>query len=152
MRETIIAFILGTLLAAAGVFVHMMKQEQKVLSIFKEGESARAAQRAKQAYQHEEPAIAIWELRHLVDVQTDKFRKEQVHTNEARAVLLITRARLAKLYHEQGREAEAQSNAQIAIKLLEAFSRTNNTVMNLPTLLEHLGRTDSRATKEPKYE
>src|SRR5215210_4029998 len=115
MREIFIAFILGALLAGSGVFLYMTNDSQQMLSTFEEAESARAAIRAKQAYQHEEPTIAIWELRHLADMQTDELRQEQVYTNEVRAALLMTRARLAKLYHEQGRESEAQTNAQIAI-------------------------------------
>ncbi len=152
MREVIISLFLGALLAGTGVFLYMSKKSEQTLEIFEGAESAHAESRAMQAYQHEDHAIAIWELRHLADRQAEEVRKERVYTNEARAALLMTRARLAKLYQEQGRESEAQTNAQIAVSMLSAFPGTNTTVTNLASLLERLRETDSRAKQLPKYE
>lgn len=152
MREILIAFTLGALLAGAGVFFYISWESQQFRTIFEGAEAARASTRAKQAYQHEEPAIAVWELRHLADLQTEELRKERVATNEIRAGLMMTRARLAKLYNQQGREAEAQTNANIAIRLLNEMAKTNPTVTNLATLLEHIQRSDAKAKQEPRYE
>jgi hypothetical protein len=148
MRELLVAFIVDAVLAGAGVFLFIARESQQTQSVFQGARSAYAMSRAMQAYQHEEPAVAVWELRHLADMQSEELRDERVHTNEVRAALLMTRARLAKLYHEQGREPEAQTNAQMAI----ALPGTNTTVTNLPSLLDRLRQTDAQSKKEPKYE
>src|SRR6267154_5291824 len=113
MREIVIALVLGALMAGVGVFWYMAKESQQTLSIFEGAEFARASSRAMQAYQHEEPAIAIWELRHLADMEAEQLRRERVTTNEVKVAMLITRARLAKLYLQQRLELEAQTNANI---------------------------------------
>jgi hypothetical protein len=152
MREIVFVLVFGVLLGGAAAFLYMSKESEQTLKNIEGAESARADSRAMQAYQHEDPAIAIWELRHLADRQAEEVRKERTYTNEAKAALLMTRARLAKLYHEQGREREAQTNAQIAISMLSAFPGTNATVTNLPSLLERLRQTDTQAKQQPRYE
>ena len=142
MREILIALFVA-LLAGVGVFLYMEKESDQTLKIFEGAESSRAYSRAMQAYQHEAPAIAIWELSHLAERLTEEVRQERVYTNEAKATLLMTRARLAKLYHERGKEHEAQTNAQIAISMLSAFRGTNTTVTNLASLLEHLRQSEA---------
>ena len=151
MREIVIAFVVGGLIAGAAVFCYMAKESHQTLSVFEGTEHAHARSRAMQAYQHEEPAVAIWELRHLADLEAEELHQGTVYTNEARAALLMTRARLARLYHHEGREPEAQTNANLAILLLNELSPTNSTVTNLTTLLERLQRTDAQANQEPSY-
>jgi hypothetical protein len=152
MRETFL-FLLGALLAGLGVFVYMAKDTQQALGIFEGAEYAQASSRTLQAYQHEPPAIAIWELRHLADIETEQLRVggRTYGTNGMRIALMITQSRLAKLYHEQAMEAEAQTNAAAAICLLNVASATNSTITNLTSLLERLERTDAQAKKEPRY-
>ena len=152
MRDMIFALIFGALLGGTGLYLYMSKNSERTIGSFQTAESAGATGRAMQAYQHEEPAIAIWELRHLADREGEQLRREPVYTNAAKAELLMTRARLAKLYHEQGKELEAQTNAQIAIDLLRGFPGNNATATNLSSLLEFLRATDAKAKKEPKYE
>jgi len=151
MRDMIFALIFGLLLGGTGVFLYMSKKSQRAINSFQAAESADATGRAMQAYQHEDPAIAIWELRHLADREAEQLRQELVYTNAAKAELLMTRARLARLYHEQGKEPEAQTNAQLAISLLREFPGNNATATNLSSLLEFLRATDAKAKKEPKY-
>jgi hypothetical protein len=134
------------------MFFYTSKQSERTLKIFAGAESAGATRRAMQAYQHEDPAVAIWELRHLADREAEELRRERVYTNAATAALLMTRARLARLYHEQGKDPEAETNAQLAIALLRGFPGNNTTATNLDSLLEFLRATDAKAKKEPKYE
>jgi len=148
----IFALIFGALLGGTGVFFYISKKSERAIKIFEDAESAGATGRAMQAYQHEDPATAIWELRHLADREGERLRRERVYTNAAKAALLMTRARLAKLYYDQGKEPEAQTNAQIAISLLRGFPGNNTTATNLSSLLEFLRATDAKAKKEPKYE
>jgi hypothetical protein len=152
MRDMIFALIFGALLGGTGAFLYMSKKSERAIKIFEAAESAGATDRAMQGYQHEDPAIAIWELRHLADREAEQLRRERVYTNAAKAALLMTRARLAKLYHEQGKEPEAQTNAQIAISLLRGFPGNNTTATNLSSLLDFVRATDAKAKKEPKYE
>ena len=152
MRDMIFALIFGLLLGGIVMFAYVSKKFEQNLKIFESAESAGATSRAMQAYQHEDPAIAIWELRHLADIEGEHLRREGVYTNAAKAALLMTRARLAKLYHAQGKEPEAQTNAQIAISLLSGFPGNRTTATNLESLLEFLRATDDKAKKEPKYE
>ncbi len=148
----IFALIFGALLGGMGVFLYMSKKSERTIKILENGESADATGRAMQAYQHEDPAIAIWELRHLADREAEQIRRERIYTNAAKAALLMTRARLARLYQKQGKEPEAQTNAQVAISLLREFPGNNTTATNLAGLLEFLRATDARAKQEPKYE
>lgn len=152
MRDMIFALIFGALLGGMGVFWYLSKKSERAINRFAAAESADATGRAMQAYQHEDPAIAIWELRHLAEREAEQLRQERVYTNAAKAALLMTRARLARLYHEQGKEPEAQTNAQIAISLLSGFPGNNATATNLSSLLEFLRATDAKAKKERKYE
>ena len=151
MRDMIFALIFGLLLGGTGVFLYMSKKSQRAIHSFQAAESANATGRAMQAYQHEDPAIAIWELLHLADREAEQLRQELVYTNAAKAELLMTRARLARLYLEQGKELEAQTNAQLAISLLREFPGNNATATNLSSLLEFLRVTDAKAKKEPRY-
>lgn len=96
--------------------------------------------------------IAIWELRHLADVQAEELRAGRTDTNAAAAALLMTRARLAKIYQEQGRTAEAQTNAQLALKLLGGLPVPSRKITNMETLLENVRKTDLLMQKQPKYE
>lgn len=148
----IFALVFGLLLGGIALFAYMSKKLERDLKVFEGAESAAATSRAMQAYQHEDPAIAIWELRHLADSEGEQLRREHVYTNAAKAALLMTRARLAKLYHAQGKDPEAQTNAQIAISLLAGFPGNRTTATNLESLLEFLRQTDDKAKKEPKYE
>jgi hypothetical protein len=152
MRDMIFALIFGVLLGGMAVFFYMSSQSERTVNNFAGAQSAGATSRAMQAYQHEDPAIAIWELRHLADREAEQLRRERVYTNAATAALLMTRARLARLYHEQGKDPEAQTNAQLAISLLRGFPGNNTTATNLESLLEFLRATDAKARKEPKYE
>lgn len=68
----------------------MSNQAEQTLKIFEGAESARAHNRALQAYQHEDHAIAIWELRHLAEIQAGEVRQQSVSTNESKAALVIT--------------------------------------------------------------
>ncbi len=43
----------------------------------------------------------------------------------------MTRTRLAELYHEQGKEPEAQTNAQLATSLLRGFAGKTTTATDL---------------------
>ncbi len=152
MRDMTFALIFGVLLGAIGMFFYVSSRCERTLKIFEGSESATATSRAMQAYQHEDPAIAIWELRHLADREADELRRERVYTNSAKASLLMTKARLARLYHEQGKDPEAQTNAQTAISLLREFPGNNTTATNLESLLEFLRATDAKAKSEPKYQ
>jgi hypothetical protein len=151
MRKFIIGLILGALLAVFGMFFYMENLLEDTVKTLNEAEIAKAHSQAMQAYQHEAPNIAIWELRHLADIETDQLQHERVYTNEIRGSLIVTRARLAKLYHGEGLENEAQTNAQIAISLLKTYSG-KQTVTNLTSLLDHLQEADEQLKKEPKYE
>jgi hypothetical protein len=152
MRDMIFALIFGALLGGTGVFLYMSKKSERAIKVFEDAHSAVATGRAMQAYQHEDASIAIWELRHLADREAEQLRRERVYTNAAKTELLMTRARLAKLYRDQGKEPEAQTNAQIAISLLRELPGNNSTATNLSSLLEFLRATDAKAKKEPKYE
>ncbi len=65
MRLTVFSFLAGALIAGVGVFYYMAKDSVDSAMLFALGDGATAHTRAMQAYQHEEPSIAIWELRHL---------------------------------------------------------------------------------------
>ncbi len=147
----IFALIFGVLLGGLCVFLFMSMQSERSIKTFEDVEAAAATRRAMEAYQHEDPVIAIWELRHLADREAEQFRHEHVYTNQAKAALLMTRARLARLYHQQGNEPAAQTNSEIAISLLREFPGNNSTATNLESLLEFLRLTDAKATKEPPY-
>ncbi len=147
----IFALIFGVLLGGLCVFLFMSMQSERSIKTFENIESSAATRRAMQAYQHEDAAIAIWELRHLADREAEQIRHEHVYTNEAKASLLMTRARLARLYHQQGNDPAAQTNSEIAISLLRGFPGNNRTATNLQSLLEFLRLTDAKATKEPRY-
>ena len=152
MRDMIFALVFGALLGGMAVFLYMSNKSERTIKTLEGRESASATDRAMQAYQHEQPDIAIWELRHLADREAEQLRRERVYTNAAKAALLMTRTRLARLYHEQGKEPQAQTNAQLAISLLRGFPGNNTTATNLESLLEFLRATDAKAKKEPKYE
>src|SRR5690349_21490881 len=152
MRDMIFALIFGVLLGGIVMFAYMSKKFEQNLKSLEGVESARAASRAMQAYQHEDPAIAIWELRHLAESEGEQLRRERIYTNAAKAALLMTRARLAKLYHARGKDPEAKTNAQIAISLLLGFPGNRTTATNLDSLLEFVRATDDKAKREPKYE
>lgn len=151
MRDMIFALIFGVLLGGLGVFLFMSMQSERTVKVLEGAAATSATRRAMQAYQHENPPIAIWELHHLADLEAEQVRRERVYTNEARAALLMTRARLARLYHEQGNDPAAQTNSQIAISLLRDFPGNNTTATNLESLLEFLRLTDAKATREPQY-
>lgn len=148
----IFALIFGLLLGGIVTFVYLSKNFDRKLTALEDAKSTATTSRAMQAYQHEDPAIAIWELRHLADSEGEELRRETVYTNAAKAELLMTRARLAKLYHAQGRDPEAQTNAQIAISLLSGFPGNRTTATNLESLLKFVRETDDKAKKEPKYQ
>src|SRR5690348_4553955 len=152
MRDMIFALIFGLLLGGIATFAYLSKIYEQRLKNLEAVESTVATSRAMQAYQNEEPAIAIWELRHLADLEAQQLHQEHVYTNAAKAALLMTRARLAKLYHAQGKEPEAQTNAQSAISLLRGFPGNRTTATNLESLLEFVRETDDKAKKESRYQ
>ena len=144
MREVVVAFLCGALVAARGAFWHEKEQSQKfseALKLLKSGEFATAYSRAMAAYKHQEPSIAIWELSHLIALEQDEV-KSGFGTNGSLAGLMLTHARLAKLYHQEGREAEAITNADEAISYMRKLPRPDTTATNLPTLLVRLKEFD----------
>ena len=152
--RNIVFLLTGALFAGAGVFIFMAKDTERALTLFQTAECARASSRAMQAYQHEEPGIAVWELHHLADIETEYLQRGggDYGSNGMKSALMVTRSRLAKLYHQQGRKAEAQTNANAAIQLFSELAATNASVTNLESLLECLSRADAQAKREPRYE
>jgi spore cortex formation protein SpoVR/YcgB (stage V sporulation) len=154
MRELVIAFLLGALVAAGGAFWYEDRQTQdfaQALKLLKSGEYATAYTRAMAAYRQEEPSIAIWELNHLVALEQEDL-KLGLETNGAMAGLMLTHARLAKLYRQEGREAEARTNASEAITMMRGLPRPDTSVSNLTTLLVRLEEFDAREKQKRSHE
>lgn len=146
MRDLVIAFLLGTLIVAGGAFWYETKQSEdfaKALKLLKAGELATAYTRAMAAYRDEDPRIAIWELTHLIALEQEDL-KLGLETNGALAGLMLTHARLARLYHQQGREVEAQTNADEAISFMRKLPGPDTAVTNLAGLLARLQELDDR--------
>ena len=100
MRDLFVAFLLGALVAAGGAFWHETRQTEefrRALRLLKSGEEATAYSRAMAAYRQEEPSIAIWELNKLVSVEQENLNLN-LETNATRMGLMLTHARLAKLF------------------------------------------------------
>ena len=144
MHKILAALAAGTVIGGLAAWCYVTKEWEDVFPEFTRPEYDHAYKRAMQAYYQQEPRIAIWELAHLATLQEELLGRERVHTNELRASLVLTRARLARLYTQTDKQPEAATNAGIAIHLLSGFSGTNTLATNLPTLLEHLQRFDDR--------
>ncbi len=146
MRNLLIGFLAGAVIVGGTAFWCEIKHTQEfgqALKLLKSGEEASAYTRAMSAYRDGDPSIAIWELTHLVALEKEELDLG-VQTNGPLAELMLTHARLAKLYHHQGREAEAQTNADEAICFMRKLPRPDTTVTNLATLLVRLQEFDAR--------
>jgi hypothetical protein len=154
MRELVIAFLLGALVAAGAAVWYETKQTQdfaQALKILKSGEYATAYTRAMSAYRKEQPGVAIWELSHLVALEQENL-KIGFETNEVLAGLMLTHARLAKLYHQEGQEDPAGTNANEAISIMRRLPRPDQTVTNLTTLLVRLEEFDGREPQNRSHD
>ena len=146
MRDLLLAFFLGVLIAggvAAWYEINQMNQVSNSLKLLKSGEYAAAYTRAMSAYRQEQPAIAIWELTHLLQTEHDELELG-IDRRASLTELMLTHARLAKLYQQQGQEAQAQTNAQQAISFMQQLPKPDTTVTNLPSLLARLQEFDAR--------
>ncbi|HLH52350.1 MAG TPA: hypothetical protein VKY92_01845 [Verrucomicrobiae bacterium] len=123
----------------------------QALKLLKSGELATAYTRAMSAYRQEEPSIAIWELSHLVALEQENLELG-LETNGAVAGLMLTHARLAKLYHQEGREAEAQTNADEAISLMRKLPKPDAMVTKMAMLLIRLQSFDARDKQRRTHE
>jgi|SRR5579862_3034414 len=154
MRELVIAFLSGALVAAGAAVWYETRQTQdfaQALKLLKSGEFATAYTRAMSAYRQEEPSIAIWELSHLVALEQENL-KLGLETNGAVAGLMLTHARLAKLYHQESREAEAGTNADKAIAFMRTLPRPDTSVTNLTALLLRLQEFDAREAQNRDHD
>lgn len=154
MRDLIIAFLLGALVAAGGAFWYEAKQREQfaqALKLLRSGEEATAYTRAMSAYRDEDPKIAIWELTHLVAIEKENLNLG-LETNGELAGLMLTHARLARLYHQEGREAEAQTNADEAMVLMGKLHKPDPAITNMATLLVRLRDFDDGEKQKRRHE
>lgn len=154
MRDLLLAFFLGAIIVGGAAFWYETRQRDefsRALKLLKSEGYATAYVRAMAAYRDEEPTIAIWELTHLAALEQEEV-KLGVETKGASAGLMLTYARLAKLYHQQGHEAAAETNAAQAIFYMRTLPRPDTTVTNLPTLLARLQEFDAREKQRRNHE
>ncbi|SRR6266496_3951217 len=71
-----LSFLAGALIVGGGVFYFMLRISEESFALAAQRDCAAAQTRAMQAYLHEGPAVAIWELRQLADLQNESVRLE----------------------------------------------------------------------------
>ena len=151
MREIVISFIIGALIGAGALIYYDSQSTATALQLLKLGEAATAETRALQAYQHEEPAIAIWEMRHLIDLLTEHLEIGADTPKSLQFQLFLAHGRLASLYARQHDDALCSVHADKALGFYRGSYPTNQ-IVGVKGLLELIGQFDSRAQREPKYE
>jgi hypothetical protein len=152
MPLSVLGLLAGALIASGGVWYLMQRESNKTAMMFAFGDGAKAQQRAMQAYQHEDPDVAIWELRHLAELKAEHLRRGLDSSRSLQMWLFLTHGRLAKLYRQKTRESNALIHAEMAIAAYKHVNPTNSTITNFTTLLEWIQKIDERATKETRYE
>ena len=146
------SFLAGALIAGLGVFYFMAKESGESAMLWVFGDSARAHARAMQAYQHENPDVAVWELRHLVEVLSDHLEHGVEGPRSMRLQLFLAHGRLARLYQKMGDLENAQQCAEEAIAYNRRYSPTNHVATNIVSVLNLIQEFDKRAKVEPRYE
>jgi hypothetical protein len=152
MPVAIMSFIVGAMIAGAGVWYWMAHETEQTIGLLALGEASKNEARAMKAYQHEPSSVAIWEFRHLAEMQSEYLRRQVGDPLYLQFGLFLSHGRLAKLYHQQGREGDAQRHSEMAIAVYRQFSRTNSAITNLTRLLEALQKIDESAKQETRYE
>ena len=151
MPTAIVAFILGALIAGLGVWALMARDAARSFVLFALGDSVRAETRAIQAYQHEPPAVAIWELRHLADLQHEYAARGVDDGKTGLMHDVITHGRLAGLYRTIGDQSNTTIHANIAIQAFLRATKPGSPITNAEALLGWIQLLDQRTRPEGQY-
>jgi hypothetical protein len=152
MPLAVISFLVGALIAGVGVFYYTAQDSVDSAMLFALGDGAKAHTRAMQAYQHEEPSVAIWELRHLADLQAEHLKHGMDSERNLQLQLFLTHGRLASLYQREGAPEHAHEHGEKAIAYYAQYSPTNQFATNMTSLLDLIQQFDARAKVESKHE
>lgn len=102
------SFLAGALIVGLGVFYVMARDAGRSAMLWAWGDGAQAHARAMQAYQHEEPGVAVWELRHLANLLSDHLELGVDGRRSLQLQLFLAHGRLAHLHHKMGKGLTAE--------------------------------------------